>query len=342
MEKKKQSPYIAIGIGLIAMVALPHFLDLTALAVAIVTLWTMYLCSTWNICGMAGIFCMAHGSALVAGAYLSTLLWRYFGISPWIGMLAGIAVAGLFGWLIAALGFRARLSSMAFALFTAIWGSIGYFIVQSYNFFGASNCISNAYAGTHVGLFQFENPIVFYYIILAMNVGAVLLSNHILKSRFGLYLKAVNSNERFAAAAGVDVVRYKTIAMTLSMMLFAIAGTFWAQYSRLASADLAGIQAIMFAILVVVLGGAGTLWGPVLGAAILMPIREILRIKFVSLPGLSLFLFGLIIILVLRTLKTGILTWYSQYRQKKRFIDIASMGRSTPHDFEMPPVGLEK
>jgi branched-chain amino acid transport system permease protein len=268
---------------------------------------------------MAGIFCLAHGSALVSGAYISTLLWRFFGISPWIGMLAGVVVAGLFGWLISSLGFRARLGALAFGLFTAIWGSIGQFVVQSYNFFDASHCISNTYVGTNIALFQFENPVVFYYIIVLLNIGAIILCNYILNSKFGLYLKAIHGNERFAAAAGINVIRYKTAAVTLSMMLYAVAGTFWAQYTRLAAAELAAVHAILFAILIVVLGGAGTLWGPVLGAAILMPIKEILRINYVNLPGLGPFLYGLVIIVILRTLGTGILNWYSDYSEKRRF-----------------------
>jgi branched-chain amino acid transport system permease protein len=233
-------------------------------------------------------------------------------------MIPAAVLVGILSLIISYLGFRSRMTVLTFGLFTLIWGAIGEFVLATIRPFGSTEVISNYYSGTNLLLYQFESPIAFYYIILLFCVGAILLSKYIINSKFGVYLAAIRGNERLAASVGINVMRYRTIAVVSSMMLWTFAGTFWAQYNRAASAELVAIEPLLFTILIVAFGGMGTLWGPILGAGILIPIREMLRIKFVTLPGLSIVLFGLIIAVILLILRDGIVPWYTEYVRKKR------------------------
>ena len=135
----------------------------------------------------------------------------------------------------------------------------------------------------------------------------------------GIYFRAIHDNERVAAAAGVNVTRYKIIALVISGALTAVGGTFWAQYYRFISPHTFSPHFGIVLILLTVIGGSRTLWGPVLGSVILIPLGEVLKTQFGEyFPGLNLIIYGVVIIAILLTLRTGILPYLAERQQRRR------------------------
>jgi len=168
------------------------------------------------------------------------------------------------------------------------------------------------YRGTNPILFQFESKIPFYYIIFIFALGVIYLNHYVMRSGVGDYFRAIRDNERFAATCGINVTRYKIMALVISCAITAIGGTFWAQYSRFVSPHDFSIHMGVYIILLSVIGGAGTLWGPPLGAVILVPVGEILKAKFSTIAGLNHIVYGVIVVVILLTLRKGIITWITE------------------------------
>ena len=139
-----------------------------------------------------------------------------------------------------------------------------------------------------------------------------------MNSKIGLYLRVIRDNERIAKAVGVDTMRYKLIALIISGALTAIAGAIWVQYYRFVEPQTFSPHLGIVVILMTVVGGIGTLWGPVVGAVILIPVGEVLRILFPGLPGLNFILYGVIVMVLLLTLRSGIIPWFTQRRRRRQ------------------------
>ena len=311
------------------MVVLPFFLGRTWLSIMIYLLVTIYLCSAWNISALPGLFSLMHAVFYGCGAYVSTILWTYLNISPWLGMIAGALVS-----LVLALGigwccFRVALPVLSFAIFTLIVSTIVLFVLHSFPIGDSTEGLLLVYRGTNPLYFQFQSKIAFYFIILGMVMGILFLSRYIISSRIGMYSFAIHDNERVAAACGVDVIRYKLIVFSISAVLTSFAGTFWAQYYRFVGPEYVEPHETIIVILLTVVGGIGTLWGPVIGPVILIPLGEILRIYLSELPGLHLIIYGIVLVVILLGLRQGLVPWFNGRRQRRRAVDMSSVGNSS-------------
>ncbi len=236
----------------------------------------------WNILGgYAGQLSLGHAAYVGVGAYTSTLLYVNFGVSPWIGMVAGAGIAGAFGFFIGFLSFHYRLSGPYFALATIAFAELVRLSVLHLEFTGGSLGVLIPLSDDSFWKFQFTDKAPYYYIALAMMVAVTALVYWIARSRLGYYLHAVRQDEHAAAAIGIDTTRYKLIATTLSAALTGAGGTFYAQYAQyIVPDDLIAISLSVEIILRTIFGGAATVFGPVIGSFLLTPIAEATRILF--------------------------------------------------------------
>lgn len=299
---------------------LPLVLPSGWINMAIMTMMFIYFCIAWNIVGgIAGQFCIGHSLFLAAGAYTSTLLSMHLGITPWIGMYAGAAIAAVIGMFIAWLSFRYALPPLSFALVTIALAMLGYLALSSIDFFGASRGLTLPLRGTPAN-YQFRSDSSYYIVILVQVFGALALTAWLYGTRIGLYLRAIRDNERAARAIGIPVLKYKMLAMGLSAALMAFGGTFYAQYLQYVEPrTFASIGIVIEIILFTVVGSVGTLWGPVVGPLLLVPTGEWLRHTFGgSVPGIHLLIFGVLLVLVIRFAPDGLLGGLARARQAWR------------------------
>ena len=308
--------YYLLGLLIIIMIVLPFMLSSTWLSILIYLMTTIYLCSAWNISAMPGLFSLMHALFYGCGAYVSSILWIYCEISPWLGMIAGAFLSLLIAIIVGWCCFRVSLPILSFAIFTLIVSTIALFALHSFPIGDSTEGLLIIYSGTHPLNYQFESKITFYFIIFTMVIGILFLTRYIINNKMGYYFFAIHDNERVAATCGVNVIKYKLIAFSLSAVLTSFAGTFWAQYYRFVGPEYIEAHETIMIILLTVVGGIGTLWGPVIGPIILIPLGEILRIHFSSLPGLHLIIFGIVITCILIGLRKGLVPWFSQWRER--------------------------
>lgn len=285
----------------------------TLMQIFILVILYAYFTSTWNfVGGFAGVLPLGHSAFVGIGAYTSTVLLQTYGLSPWFGMLAGGLMAALVG---IAIGLPTlKLRGAYFALATLAFGEGVRVLVENVKQLGpfkinGPSGISIPLAESSFAAFQFDTKAPYYYIILIMLVTVLLLTYFMMNSKIGYYLAAGGEEPEAAEALGIKVSRYKVIAMAISCFLTALGGTFYAQlmlyfYPK----SILGLDMSYEIAFIALIGGRGTIMGPVLGALLLRPVSELTRIYIGdSLPGLHLVIFGLVLIIVMRYYPKGII-----------------------------------
>jgi branched-chain amino acid transport system permease protein len=292
---------IALGILVAATVAFPFvFRGPFPQHLAILVMLYALLGTAWNLLGgFAGQVSLGQATFFGAGAYTSTLLAQHAGISPWVGMIAGALVAVA---LALAIGYPCfRLSGHYFAIATIAIGEIAGIAVTNWDFAGGAVGLFLPMGTEGVASFQFHrSKLGYYYVLAAMLFATLLLSAWLRRGRAGYYWRAIREDQAAARSVGVPALRFKQIAIALSAALTACAGTFYAQYVLFI--DPGSVLPLSLSIqicLVAVLGGVGTVMGPLLGALVLIPLSEATR---VLLGGggrsLDLVVYGLLIMLI--------------------------------------------
>ncbi len=259
------------------------------------------LAVAWNIlAGYCGQISLGHAVFFGIGAYTSTLLVARAGVSPWLGMLAGAVLAVIVSQ---AVGFPVfRLRGHYFAIATIAVGEIVQTLFINWDWAGGAR-------GVFVPIrrpdsfvnFQFnESKAVYYYIALGLLLLGLAVTRRLEGSRPGYYFRAIREDQEAAASLGVHVAREKLRAMALSAALTALGGTFYAQYLLFIDPEAVFPLSLSILIcLVSVLGGVGTLWGPVVGAAVLVPLSEYTRVWLGGTgKALDLVIYGALIVLV--------------------------------------------
>ncbi len=295
---------IALLIGLVLPPLLPpygqHIFILVALYGA--------LALAWNILGgMTGQMSLGHALFFGVGAYVATALFLNFGISPWLGLIAATAFGGALGALIGYTVFRRKLSGVYFALVTLAIAEMVLHLVSNTAFLGAANGLSIPSAPS-LGNFQFGSKVGFCYAAMAavVVVSGVIAAVH--RSRLGYVFPTIRENESSAAALGVDVVQGKVIASALSGALAAMVGPIYANYVLFIDPDsVYGVTLSIDALLFSFVGGLHTLFGPLLGAIVLVPLTELLRNQLGGqFAGLHLIVYGVLLIVVMRVAPEGL------------------------------------
>ena len=301
-------PGIILIMFLAAAVVMPRWLTSFWLFVAILAAYQAYLAVSWNvIAGYAGQLSLGNAVFVTIGAYTSTLLAVHLEITPWIGIWAGALLATIAGTFIGWVFFRARLSGMAFALGTFAISQIAlWFIIGSDELNGRDGI--RLPLSFEIEDFQFRDIIGYYYVILAMLVACLFITWRLQRGRLGYYFVAIREDPMAAEALGINLVKYKTIALAISAGLSAIGGTFLAQLLLFVAPELLlKPQALFIPVVAGMFGGLGTTFGPVVGAVILVPLAQWLRSEFgTTVPGIDLILYGAVLIGVMVLLPGGV------------------------------------
>jgi branched-chain amino acid transport system permease protein len=304
-----------LAIFAVAMAAAPFFVSDYVLSVLIISLYFAFVGQAWNLMlGFAGQLSLGHALFVGIGAYASAALFTHFGIGPWAGVLAAIVLSTLMGCVIGYLGFRFSIRGVYFALLTIAFAEFTGIMVDN-----------SAWLGGSAGLFlpvrnagsaDFLNlrgpPVLFYYLILILTGAALVLCRFLLNSKLGLYWLAIRDDQEAAEAAGVPLFRYKMIAVAISSALTGIAGVWYAfYYNNLFPESTFATGRSVELILGAVVGGVGTLFGPILGALILTPLGELLTelTSGLHVDGIKTFFWGLCVVAIVLFRPTGVWPW---------------------------------
>ena len=261
----------------------------------------------WNLLGgYGGQYSFGHAAFFGTGAYVTAILQVRYGINAWLGLFIGIAAGALVGAVIGALSFRSGLKGSYFSLVTLAFAEV-------FRIVASVTPITGAGVGTLIKLdlrpeaFQFQSRAPFYWIALALVGLSLVLMRAVEQSRFGAYLVAIRENEDAAEALGVDAFKVKLAAMTVSAAITATAGCFYAQYFLFLDAAIAyGPWISVDALLAPIIGGAGTLFGPLAGALVIKTLGEATKLMTGGAPGLDLVSYGLVLIAVVGLAPRGI------------------------------------
>jgi branched-chain amino acid transport system permease protein len=264
------------------------------------------------MCGYVGQVSFGHSVFSGVGGYCSVLLLTGMGMSPWLGMLVGgVAAAAL----AVVIGFPTmRLRGPYFALTTiAVAEIVRIWFENTDQVFGivlkGAEGLSVPLIGTNWMLFQFESKVPYYYIILAMLIVVMTITWAMERSRLGVCLKAIRGDRDAAESLGINPTRYTLAAYALSAFMTALGGSFYAQFIRFINPERnMGTELSIDMALMSIIGGQGTVFGPLIGAAFLAPVAEISRTYLGGqLIGLHLVLYGLVLIIAVLYLPKGLL-----------------------------------
>lgn len=311
---------VALGLLLALMVLAPLVANDYLLTVLILILYFAYLGQAWNIMmGFAGQLSLGHALYVGLGAYTAAALYIHYDIGPWIGLLVAIPVAALAGAFIGFLAFRFKVGGVYFAILTiaiAEFARVGFDHLSWTK--GSSGLFLPVAQHTHNNLWLLRgDPAMFYYVLLVATVLAFIGCRALLKSRIGYFWLAIREDEEAARATGINTFRYKMIAVVISAGMTSFAGVVYAfYYNNLFPEQVFHISQSIEIILGPIVGGVGTLFGPILGAFVLTGLAETLTGALaalgVDLPGAKQVFYGICLLLVIMALPDGIWPWLSR------------------------------
>jgi branched-chain amino acid transport system permease protein len=295
--------FAVVAAALPLMVSSGYLLNL-----AIMTLYATLLGSAWNIlAGFGGQFSFGHAVFFGTGAYAAAVLQVQFGWNAWAALAAAVALGAAVGAFIGALSFRYGLRGSYFALVTLAFAEVFRVLANTVAFTGAGVGLMVPLSKSAAD-FQFATGTGYFYVVLAFALTGMAITWWLKHSRFGAWLQAVRDNEDSAAALGVDVVRVKFIAITISGALMAAGGVFYVQYFHYIDSHIAyGPGVSVEALLAPIVGGLGTLFGPLVGAAALHLLGEFTRNLTGDAPGVSLVIYGVVLVAMVTFLPRGII-----------------------------------
>ena len=261
----------------------------------------------WNLLGgYGGQYSFGHAAFFGTAAYATAILQVRYGVNAWLGLVIGIAAGALAGAVIGALTFRSGLKGSYFSLVTLAFAEVLRIVASVAPITGAGVGILIP-LDLHARAFQFQSRVPFYFIVLALVALSLVVVRTIENSRFGAYLVAVRENEDAASALGIDAFSVKLCAITISAAITAAAGCFYAQYFLFIDAGIAyGPWISIDALLAPIVGGAGTVFGPLLGALVIKTLGETTKLVTTDAPGLDLVIYGLLLVGVVGLAPRGI------------------------------------
>jgi len=300
--------FLAVILGI--LLVLPRVLNNYLLEIFILIFYYAYLGQCWNILtGYSGNISLGHSLYLGIGAYTSTRLAMVLGLTPWVGMFAGALLALVVGLFIGFLGFRFGLRGVYFVLITISFAEIGRLIALHMDSLGS---FMGLFIDFKPGFWnmQFRSNVPYYYIALGLLLFSLIVVRIFETSKIGRSLVAIREDEEAAESLGVNTFRYKMGAIALSAFMTALAGTFDA--NRIFHLNPERVMSMGMSIEIIlrpIIGGMGTVLGPVVGSFLITLPAEWIRayLSEVGRPGLHMVIYGLVLILVVFFFPRGVM-----------------------------------
>ena len=307
-----------VAVAVLAL--LPAVIGPYALTIVINILFFAYLGQAWNIVGgYAGQLSAGHAAFVGVGGYATAVLAAETGLTPWIGMVIGAVLAAALGGVIGYLGFRFGLRGFYFVLLTVAFAEVCRIVVNNWERVGGAVGLYITFTGDPRQM-SFQDDRAWYYFALALLLLATAIVWTLERRRFGIYLTAIREDETACEALGVDTLRYKLLAMMLSSFLTGLAGAFYAyRYSSLQPNAIFGVPLSVEIILRPIVGGAGTLLGPIVGSFILTPLGELSRAWFGQggWHGAHLIVYGILLVAVVLFVPQGAVPWATERLRRR-------------------------
>jgi ABC-type branched-subunit amino acid transport system ATPase component/ABC-type branched-subunit amino acid transport system permease subunit len=284
------------------------------LVLTLVPVWAIFGVS-WNLLsGTTGLISFGHAAFFGLGAYTVALGFALFGVTPWIGIPIAAVIGCVAGLLIGLPTFRLRGHYFALAMLAYPLA-----LLNVFNWLGYQEVSLPMERGSGAAYMQFTDYRIYEYMALGMLVAAMLGMRLIERSRFGMALLAIKQNEAAAEAAGINTIRCKLIAITLSGGLAGAIGGFYAVVLLVVTPEAVfGMLISAQALTVAMFGGVGTVWGPVIGALVLIPLEETLRVQFGSVvPGIQGVVYGVAIVLMILLAPEGLYWKVADYLRRR-------------------------
>jgi len=308
------TPILSLGVLAAALIALPLFAGNYLLSVATLILYFAYTGQAWNVMmGFAGQLSLGHSLYVGVAAYTAGALFFHYGIGPWAGLWIAMLICVALGLVIGFLAFRFGISGVYFALLTIAFAEFTRIGFDHLDWTGGPGGLFLRVAQRDTwDLVNFRGPpLMYYYAMLALAALAFLVCWLLVRSKAGYYWQAIRENEEAAQALGINVFRWKLAAVALSAAMTAVSGVFFAfYYNNLFPEQIFHISRSIEIILGPVIGGVGTLFGPVLGAAVLTllsdGITEGLALLGWEIPGIKQVFYGVVLLVVVMFLPQGI------------------------------------
>src|SRR6186997_57257 len=309
-----------LAVVLAILVIAPVFANDYLLTVLIIILYFAYTGQAWNILmGFAGQLSLGHALYVGLGAYTTAALYVHFGIGPWLGMPVAILISVACGAIIGFLAFRFGVGGVYFAILTIAFCEFTRIGFDHYDWVGGSSGLFLPVANyTRNDLINLRGrPVMFYYVILALTAAAFVMCHALLRSRVGYYWQAIREDELAARALGIDTFRYKMYAVLISAGMTSVAGVFFAfYYNNLFPEQVFSIARSIEIILGPIIGGAGTLVGPIVGAFLLTGLAEtmweLLRAIGLDAPGTRQVFYGLVLLAIIIVQPAGVWPWLAR------------------------------
>jgi branched-chain amino acid transport system permease protein len=304
-----------LGVVLVAGLAVAPFVPMGAMraytihVLVQIFIWS-FIGGAWSLMGRFGLTSLGHGAFLGLGAYTTTLLWNFFGLTPWLGALAAVALTAVFAVIVAYPCSRFQVVGHYFALVTLAVGEVvRLLIIAERDWTGGSLGLTVKAADADSLLaVQFADRRVFYYGALVLWLAGLAVWWRVDRSMARSAMEAIGEDETAAASVGIHVTRFKVAITVLSAVLTAVGGIAYAQYITYVNPDtLAGIGVSLRIVFAVVLGGMYSLLGPTVGTALTIALSEYLRVLFgLRFIGMAETIYGLLLVLFIIFLPAGI------------------------------------
>ena len=325
MTKKQKIQGAVLAVALLALLIIPPLAGLatSTWSILITVLLYMFYASSWNFMGgYTGLFSLGNGIYIGLGAYITACLYLYAGVTPWIGIPIAAILTGLFSMVLGYPTFKLQNIYYSFATFALL--QVMLVIFKNFKTFfglfklGGAEGLKLSSTTSDPGNMQFLSKVPYYYIILFLLIAVLLVSYYISHSKRGYYFRAISANMDAASSLGVNVMNLKLQAQFLTAFFSAVGGGFYCMFlgyvdpSKMFGTDLS-INVMIFC----VVGGANTLWGPVLGAGLMYTINRMVTIYAAGVSGLANIIFGVVLMLVIFFMPGGLIPWFQEQREKR-------------------------
>lgn len=328
-DRTARRQFVALAAFVVVVGLLPLGLTDRGESIAVRTLIIALLSVGWNLMsGYGGLFSFGHAAFFGIGAYTDAYLVVEHEISPWIAMALGALLAAVAGTLIAYLCLRYRLAGAYFALATFAFAQLFLLVVQNVEALGATDGFNLAILPEEsFWMMQFESgSSMYFWIPLGLLAGSLALVIGFINSRAGQRVQAVRDDETAAESLGISIMKYRLIPVALSCAIAAVAGAYYTQYYFFVGPEQAfGATVSVEAIVPAVIGGIGTVWGPVIGALVVGPLAELITellrdppqsLSFLQgLTGLDIVVYSVLLVAIVIFLPKGI---YGTLRDRRK------------------------